>query len=200
MKKYLFDTDTCIYIIKKRPVWVFEKFQTLSLGQVCISSVTLAELEYGVKKSQAQKRNQQALEAFILPLSVMPFDKQAASYYGEIRTLLEQKGTTDVGSFPPNAFGLYDMHGNVWEWCADLWHDSYNGAPTDGSAWLEEKSKKWTLANLFAKKEAESRRLLRGGSFVHDPVNCRSANRHWNSSVFRSSHRGFRVVSVAWTF
>jgi formylglycine-generating enzyme required for sulfatase activity/tetratricopeptide (TPR) repeat protein len=108
--------------------------------------------------------------------------------------------TTDVGSFPPNAFGLYDMHGNVWEWCADLWHDSYNGAPTDGSAWLEEKSKKWTLANLFAKKEAESRRLLRGGSFVHDPVNCRSANRHWNSSVFRSSHRGFRVVSVAWTF
>jgi tRNA(fMet)-specific endonuclease VapC len=93
MKKYLLDTDTCIYIIKKRPAWVFKKFQTLSLGQVCISSVTLAELEYGVKKSQAKKRNQQALEAFILPLSVMPFDKQAASYYGEIRAMLEQKGT-----------------------------------------------------------------------------------------------------------
>jgi tRNA(fMet)-specific endonuclease VapC len=93
MKKYLLDTDTCIYIIKKRPAWVFEKFQSLSLGQVCIYSVTLAELEYGVKKSQAKNKNQQALEGFILPLSVMPFDKQAASSYGEIRTMLEQKGT-----------------------------------------------------------------------------------------------------------
>jgi formylglycine-generating enzyme required for sulfatase activity len=108
--------------------------------------------------------------------------------------------TTDVGSFPPNAFGLYDMHGNVWEWCADLWHDSYNGAPTDGSAWLEEKSKKWTLANLFAKKEAESRRLLRGGSFSLNPLSCRSAIRRRDSSGNRFYGRGFRVVSVAWTF
>jgi len=92
MKKYLVDTDTCIYIIKKRPLWVFDKFQTLSMGQVCISSVTLAELEYGVKKSQAQKKNQLALEEFILPLSVMPFDKSAAHYYGEIRATLERKG------------------------------------------------------------------------------------------------------------
>ncbi len=93
MKKYLVDTDTCIYIIKKRPRWVFEKFQTLSIGQVCISSVTLAELEYGVKKSQAQDKNKQALEEFILPLFIMPFDKEATSYYGEIRANLERRGT-----------------------------------------------------------------------------------------------------------
>jgi len=53
--------------------------------------------------------------------------------------------TIDVGSFPPNAFGLYDLHGNVWEWCADLWHDNYEGAPTEGSAWLEKESDKGTL-------------------------------------------------------
>ncbi len=93
MKKYIFDTDTCIYIIKKRPPLVFHKFQTLSLGQVCISSITLAELEYGVKKSQAQEKNKQALEEFILPLSVLPFDQKAAYFYGEIRAALEQKGT-----------------------------------------------------------------------------------------------------------
>ncbi len=92
MKKYLVDTDTCIYIIKKRPTWVFDKFQSLSIGQVCISSVTLAELEYGVKKSQFQEKNQLALEEFILPLSVVPFDKSAAYCYGEVRAALERKG------------------------------------------------------------------------------------------------------------
>ena len=71
--------------------------------------------------------------------------------------------TTEVGSCPPNAFGLYDMHGNVWEWCQDHWHKNYKGAPTDGSAWDDQ-------------GENDSR-VLRGGSWVNNPRVCRSASR-----------------------
>jgi formylglycine-generating enzyme required for sulfatase activity len=64
-----------------------------------------------------------------------------------------RKQTTDVGSFPANAFGLHDMHGNVWEWCQDTWHENYNGAPTDGSAWVDENAN-------------QNIRILRGGSWT----------------------------------
>jgi len=88
--------------------------------------------------------------------------------------------TTEVGSFPPNGFGLYDMHGNVWEWCQDVWHGSYEGAPTDGSAWLE--------------GGEQNRRLLRGGAWRNDPRYCRSADRLHGSPDDRDDDRGFRVV------
>ncbi len=88
--------------------------------------------------------------------------------------------TTSVGSFPPNAFGLYDMHGNVSEWCADTWHSSYQGTPTNGSAWVEEN-----------KNQA---RLLRGGSWISSPVACRSAYRSDNFPDFVINGIGFRVV------
>ena len=71
--------------------------------------------------------------------------------------------TTPVGQFPPNAFGLYDMHGNVWEWCQDVWHSTYDGAPNDGSAWVNGGN--------------SSRRVLRGGSWFFNPRVCRSAYR-----------------------
>ncbi|MEO0518586.1 MAG: SUMF1/EgtB/PvdO family nonheme iron enzyme [Cyanobacteria bacterium P01_A01_bin.116] len=87
--------------------------------------------------------------------------------------------TTTVGSFPANAFGLYDMHGNVWEWCADHWHDSYEGAPSDGSAWLTDN---W-----------ESFRLLRGGAWFLTPRNCRSAFRDFNPPGSGLNLIGFRV-------
>ncbi|MGH1393580.1 MAG: SUMF1/EgtB/PvdO family nonheme iron enzyme [Trichormus sp.] len=91
--------------------------------------------------------------------------------------------TTPVGSFPPNAFGLYDMHGNVWEWCQDHYHDNYNGAPTDGSAWTNDNDNR--------------SRLLRGGSWGYVPVLCRCAVRLRSSADDRFSSFGFRVVFVS---
>jgi len=95
--------------------------------------------------------------------------------------------TTDVGSFPPNAFGLYDMHGNVWEWCADPWHENYTGAPDDGSVWESGGNTQY--------------RVIRGGSWYYYPRYCRCAVRNWVGLVSRDWDYGFRVVSLppAWT-
>jgi formylglycine-generating enzyme required for sulfatase activity len=93
--------------------------------------------------------------------------------------------TTDVGTFPPtfppNPFGLYDMHGNVWEWCEDDWHENYIDAPTDGSAWNSQ--------------SGSNTKLLRGGSWYSDARYCRSAFRLGDSRDGRSNFFGFRVVS-----
>ena len=93
-----------------------------------------------------------------------------------------RKQTTPVGQFPPNAFGLYDMHGNVWEFCQDVWHDDYNGAPTDGSAWET--------------GGHSTTRVRRGGSWCINPRRCRSANRDFYLSVETVNYYiGFRLVS-----
>jgi formylglycine-generating enzyme required for sulfatase activity len=89
------------------------------------------------------------------------------------------KQTAPVGSFAPNAFGLYDMSGNVWEWTEDCWHDSYVGAPADGSAW--------------ATGDCSSP-VLRGGSWSDIPRILRSASRNRNPPVFRYDDVGFRVA------
>ena len=95
MKKliYLLDTNICIYIIKKEPKLVLNKFKQFSPGDIGVSSVTLAELYYEIEKSSKIEKNRSALENFLLPLEILPFDDQAAVVYGEIRANLEKNGT-----------------------------------------------------------------------------------------------------------
>ena len=107
-----------------------------------------------------------------------------ANYDGSTVYAFEPEGkyrqeTTEVGSFPPNSFGLYDMHGNVWEWCQDDWHDNYTNAPNNGIAWTS---------------QSGNAKVLRGGSWNNVPVGCRSAYRGNFLRVSRSNIIGFRVV------
>jgi formylglycine-generating enzyme required for sulfatase activity len=96
--------------------------------------------------------------------------------------------TTPVGMFLANAWGLRDMHGNVWEWCLDHWHANYEGAPKDGSAWFDLNTNK---ANI----KKDERRVLRGGSWFSFPKRCRSAYRLRHRSGFAGNfYVGFRVT------
>jgi formylglycine-generating enzyme required for sulfatase activity len=108
--------------------------------------------------------------------------------YGEGEMGVYRGQTTDVGSFPANPWGLHDMHGNVWEWCADNWHGNYEGAPEDGNAWFDEEAKD----NENSMKE----RLLRGGSWVDYPGDCRSAYRSNDRPGLRNLGIGFRVCCL----
>jgi formylglycine-generating enzyme required for sulfatase activity len=100
----------------------------------------------------------------------------------------DRKQTTPVGMFPANAWGLQDMHGNVWEWCLDHWHDSYEGAPTDGSAWVDGEG--------LNGERSITKRLLRGGSWFYDPHFCRSACRISYDPGNRDDYVGFRVCCL----
>ncbi len=111
-------------------------------------------------------------------------------YFGDDETQLgkyawyadnSQSTTHAVGTRTPNSFGLYDMSGNVWEWCQDFWHDDYTGAPSDGAAWITGGD--------------QSFRITRGGSSSGDSNDCRSSNRdgYWPTPTY--GNVGFRVVS-----
>ena len=99
---------------------------------------------------------------------------ELANYCGQ------KEQTTEVGSFPPNNFGLYDMHGNVWEWCADCEHEDYFDAPNDGSVWIDDGSEEY--------------RILRGGSWDCSANLCRSAFRFSENSTVTDREFGFRVI------
>jgi formylglycine-generating enzyme required for sulfatase activity len=113
---------------------------------------------------------------------------EVANYSGDYSYNQSPQGedrneTTEVGRFPANEWGLHEMHGNVWEWCEDDYHGNYNGAPDDGSAWIEA-------------DRTEAYRLLRGGSWDDDPWNCRGADRHDFPRDSRDDDFGFRVCCV----
>jgi tRNA(fMet)-specific endonuclease VapC len=90
--KLLLDTNICIYLIKKNPPLVLRRFDAYAAGTIGVSSITVAELEFGVQKSLYPSQNQEALEQFLLPLVILDFDHEAARSYGKIRALLENRG------------------------------------------------------------------------------------------------------------
>ena len=115
---------------------------------------------------------------------------EVANYDGNYTYADGPKGEFRNGTIPvdliglANRFGLSDMHGNVWEWCEDDYHDSYEGAPEDGSAWVDAERSKIL-------------RILRGGAWDNDPWYCRSASRGSVNAEFRSSDVGFRLCCTA---
>jgi formylglycine-generating enzyme required for sulfatase activity len=108
--------------------------------------------------------------------------------YGDGRHGDCRKQTTDVFSFPANPWGLHDMHGNVWEWCSDQWHDNYERAPEDGRAWIDDKANE--------NNNDMNIRLLRGGSWGNYPGYCRSASRASFPPDSRNNFIDFRVCCL----
>ena len=111
---------------------------------------------------------------------------ELANYNGEYTYGIEKEGeyrhkTTKVGIFSPNRFGLYDIHGNVAEWCEDSWHENYQEAPSNGEPWVED--------------DDSSERVLRGGSWLHLPGSCRSSQRLSSPGNSKSDAFGFRIAS-----
>jgi len=95
--RYMLDTDMCIYLVKKKPASVVRRLRRTGIGDVCISSISLSELEYGVSKSARPAQNQMALAEFLAPIEVLPYDDLAAREYGPLRAELERQGTP-IGS------------------------------------------------------------------------------------------------------
>ena len=95
----------------------------------------------------------------------------------------ERKGTVPIDSFAANPWGLYNVHGNVWDWVEDCWNDSYQGAPTDGSAWITGDC---------------GRRATRGGAWYLNAKHIRAASRYGSGADYRDSYNGFRVARTAY--
>lgn len=135
---------------------------------------TEAEWEY------ACRGNTQTPFAYGETLTSELADYASTYVYASEQGIAYRKETTKVGSFMPNAFGLYDLHGNVCEWCADPWHENYQGAPNNSKVWAQNGNQAW--------------RTLRGGSWANKPSQCRSAYRSGYPKHLLNRVIGFRVA------
>jgi len=89
---YLIDTNICIYIMNEYPPEVIQKFREIGVGNICISSITVSELQYGVHKSKQIKKNRKRLDEFLSPFEIISYDESASKHYGQIRSYLEKQG------------------------------------------------------------------------------------------------------------
>lgn len=112
---------------------------------------------------------------------------ELGNYYDDSKDKYNKEKTTPVGIFPANNWGLHDMHGNVWEWCLDHWHNNYKGAPTDGSAWLKSSDELRRIAGM---------RVQRGGSAYNVLNDARSASRGADYPHSHNRRNGFRVCRL----
>jgi tRNA(fMet)-specific endonuclease VapC len=92
--KYLIDTNICIYIMNKRPIAVIHKFKQFDVDEICVSTITVSELQYGVSRSRDRRLNKQRVEEFLSPFEISAYDEPAANIYGDIRHQLEKSGET----------------------------------------------------------------------------------------------------------
>jgi tRNA(fMet)-specific endonuclease VapC len=89
----MLDTNICVFVIRRRPETVLRKLKKINMGDACLSSITLSELEYGVRKSLHPQKAEHLLRSFLVPFVILPFDENAALEYGNVRQSLERKGT-----------------------------------------------------------------------------------------------------------
>jgi formylglycine-generating enzyme required for sulfatase activity len=144
---------------------------------------TEAEWEYACRSPNLQQSEKNTAFHFGDTISIMLANYNGNYTYGEGQRGEYRGRITPVGGFGvANNFGLYDMHGNVWEWCEDDWHDNYNEASDDGSTWFNPNRKRSNI------------KVLRGGSWVSGPSYCRAAYRDRSYIDYQLSYIGFRVV------
>ncbi|MGH2412896.1 MAG: SUMF1/EgtB/PvdO family nonheme iron enzyme, partial [Microcystaceae cyanobacterium] len=168
-----------------------------------------AEWEYACRAIQNSKFKIQNESAKIQNPSYPPFhygetitgklaNYNATETYADEPKEEYREKTTPVRSFKPNAFGLYDMHGNVWEWCLDHWHENYQDAPSDGRVWDERNKNNNHYQKILEAPETflkdKRSRIFRGGSWYDGPEYCRSAFRTYNNPVNGNDNIGFRVA------